>query len=202
MKKKDLTSIQLVEAAFELFAEHGLERTSMAMIAQKVGMTKPSIYYHFSTKEELTGRVFDYLFQDHSFNTYFHTASINKNDFAQALYQGGLGMLPRNENDHVAVMRVINEFTILAEREELYRERLTRMHQEFVGGFRQLLTIGAEWGNVPAEQLDHKAHLLALVIDNLSRCMLMRFEMDYPGIWRETVNSVLNEEWKISEANL
>ncbi|MFF2089297.1 TetR/AcrR family transcriptional regulator [Paenibacillus sp. NPDC058174] len=45
-----------MQASFELFAEYGIEKTSLGMIAKKAGMTKPSIYYHFDSKEQLISR--------------------------------------------------------------------------------------------------------------------------------------------------
>ncbi len=48
--------------ALELFAEHGYNGTSLRQIAQRLGMTKAAVYYHFKSKEEiLAGLVEDYL---------------------------------------------------------------------------------------------------------------------------------------------
>jgi AcrR family transcriptional regulator len=42
----------IVEAA-RLFSEHGVETTSMRMIAESVGVSKAALYYHFDSKEDL-----------------------------------------------------------------------------------------------------------------------------------------------------
>jgi len=168
------------------------------MIAKRVGITKPSIYYHFATKEDLISEVFKHVFNGHYFTSYFQIDSIDESNFAQALYEGGINMMPVDDKEHYAVLRVINEFAMLAEREALYRERQTEMHQQFLNGFRGLLFIGADLGVVPPRNIDYKAHLLALVIDNISRCVMMKIEMDYQGVWKEAVNSILNEGFKIS----
>lgn len=44
-------------AAFQVFAEHGYRKTSMQLIAQKAGMSRPALYLHFQNKED----VFSYL---------------------------------------------------------------------------------------------------------------------------------------------
>ena len=44
---------EIVMAAMELAAEHGLSNVSMSMIADRVGIKKPSLYKHFASKEEL-----------------------------------------------------------------------------------------------------------------------------------------------------
>ncbi len=43
----------VLDAAFELFLEHGYEGTSMEAVARAVGVTKPVIYACYPSKEEL-----------------------------------------------------------------------------------------------------------------------------------------------------
>jgi AcrR family transcriptional regulator len=43
----------ILEAALEVFAEQGYEKASLRMIAERLGVTKAALYYHFSTKEEI-----------------------------------------------------------------------------------------------------------------------------------------------------
>ncbi|MCM3217796.1 TetR/AcrR family transcriptional regulator [Niallia taxi] len=47
------TSKQLKEVALKHFALHGYEGATLALIADEVGIKKPSIYAHFKNKEEL-----------------------------------------------------------------------------------------------------------------------------------------------------
>ena len=39
--------------ALELFAEQGYEKTSLREIAERLGVTKAALYYHFKTKEDI-----------------------------------------------------------------------------------------------------------------------------------------------------
>ncbi|MCB1016940.1 MAG: TetR/AcrR family transcriptional regulator [Acidimicrobiales bacterium] len=48
-----------LDAALELFAEHGVGGTSLAMIADAVGVTKAAVYHQFSTKEAILLAVID-----------------------------------------------------------------------------------------------------------------------------------------------
>ncbi|MET8697439.1 TetR/AcrR family transcriptional regulator [Kitasatospora sp. NPDC058032] len=47
------TRARIVAVALELFSEHGYERTSLREIADRLGVTKAALYYHFKTKEDI-----------------------------------------------------------------------------------------------------------------------------------------------------
>jgi AcrR family transcriptional regulator len=44
---------RILEVAVELFADKGYGRTSMREVAAAAGCTKPALYYHFESKEQL-----------------------------------------------------------------------------------------------------------------------------------------------------
>jgi AcrR family transcriptional regulator len=47
------TRTAIRETAVELFARHGYERTSLREIAERLGMTKAALYYHYPSKQAL-----------------------------------------------------------------------------------------------------------------------------------------------------
>jgi AcrR family transcriptional regulator len=49
----DQTRQRILQTASELFVEHGYAGTSIRDISERLGMTKGSLYYHFSSKEDL-----------------------------------------------------------------------------------------------------------------------------------------------------
>jgi AcrR family transcriptional regulator len=51
------TRTRLLDTALALFAEHGVEGTSLQMIADELGVTKAAVYYHFKTKDEIAEAV-------------------------------------------------------------------------------------------------------------------------------------------------
>lgn len=52
---------EIVLVTLELAAEKGLANVSMSMIADKVGIKKPSLYKHFASKEEIVDAMYEYL---------------------------------------------------------------------------------------------------------------------------------------------
>ena len=47
------TRPRIQQIALELFAEQGYERTSLREIAERLGVTKAALYYHFKSKEDI-----------------------------------------------------------------------------------------------------------------------------------------------------
>ncbi|WP_339269775.1 helix-turn-helix domain-containing protein [Paenibacillus sp. FSL K6-1330] len=48
------TNEVILDTSYRLFAEQGFEKSSMAMIVKELDVSKPALYYHFSSKEALT----------------------------------------------------------------------------------------------------------------------------------------------------
>ncbi|MFD1906707.1 TetR/AcrR family transcriptional regulator [Paenibacillus rhizoplanae] len=159
-----------------------------------MGITKSSIYYHFATKEELISRTFEHIFRDHHFTAYFDTESANKDNFAEILLSGGLSMLPSGGEEYRSTLRVLSEFAMLAERDEQFRVPFLRIQEDFVTGFVQLLSKGAEFGLIASSTIGVNAAILALLIDNLSRCKMMKMDLEYELIWEEAVRRMILRE--------
>ncbi|MEW2354212.1 TetR family transcriptional regulator [Spirillospora sp. NPDC029432] len=53
MSRPSATKQRILDVARELFVQQGVQRTSLQEIAQRLGITKPALYYHFSSREEL-----------------------------------------------------------------------------------------------------------------------------------------------------
>ncbi len=59
---KGSTRERIQQVALDLFAEQGYDKTSLREIADRLGVTKAALYYHFKTKEEiLASTLEDYL---------------------------------------------------------------------------------------------------------------------------------------------
>ncbi|MDQ8707773.1 helix-turn-helix domain-containing protein [Streptomyces sp. LHD-70] len=55
------TRQRIQDVALELFAERGYEKTSLREIAERLEVTKAALYYHFKTKEDILGSLFEDL---------------------------------------------------------------------------------------------------------------------------------------------
>jgi AcrR family transcriptional regulator len=58
------TRSRVQKVALELFAEQGYEKTSLREIAERLGVTKAALYYHFKSKEDIVHSFTDDYFTD------------------------------------------------------------------------------------------------------------------------------------------
>ncbi|MEU6236429.1 helix-turn-helix domain-containing protein [Kitasatospora sp. NPDC047058] len=53
------TRARIIAVALELFSEQGYEQTSLREIADRLGVTKAALYYHFKTKDDIVHGIVD-----------------------------------------------------------------------------------------------------------------------------------------------
>jgi AcrR family transcriptional regulator len=58
------TRSRVQKVALELFAEQGYEKTSLREIAERLGVTKAALYYHFKSKEDIVHSFTDDFFAE------------------------------------------------------------------------------------------------------------------------------------------
>ncbi len=63
MAKIESVKSTILKEAAALFSEQGYERTSMREIAERVGVSKPAIYYHFANKQALFEELINTAFE-------------------------------------------------------------------------------------------------------------------------------------------
>lgn len=89
MPKKTVETAQnthelIIQAAYELFLEHGYHGTSMRQIAQRAGLVVGGIYNHFQGKEAVYQAV---LMAHHPFNTSFPELANARGETAEEYLQ-------------------------------------------------------------------------------------------------------------------
>ena len=64
VERRTNTREQIRTVALEMFAERGYDGTSLREIAERLGVTKAAVYYHFKTKEDILASLLeDFLVQ-------------------------------------------------------------------------------------------------------------------------------------------
>ncbi|WP_176466453.1 TetR/AcrR family transcriptional regulator [Terribacillus saccharophilus] len=193
MAKGD-TYKHIIDSALALVAEFGLEKASLSMIANKAGISKPAIYYYFSSKEALLDHLFNLLFDDYQFDHYFPLETYTKDNFSSLLTDNGLHLL-QEYDENPELLKIINHFIVYAGQKQAYDEKLKHTLTEFLDGFRRLLIHGQKLGVIKeGEDLTAKSQLLGLVLDNISSYLLMGIKVESTAVWTQAVSYVMGDD--------
>ncbi|CGG61400.1 MULTISPECIES: TetR/AcrR family transcriptional regulator [Bacillus] len=189
MSKSEETLSSIMEASYRLFATYGIVKTTYTMIGEEVGIAKPSIYYYFKSKDALIECIFTELCKAMQFSSYFHTEEFTKSNFIEKCIAIGLKIIDEQRNDPY-FNRVLQEYVLLSSRNKMYKDRLLTVQTEYLHGFEVLLTKANELQLIENKNLVSKAHMLALVLDNIGNFMMIGAKIDYKQIWIEAVNNI------------
>ncbi|MDR1721784.1 MAG: TetR/AcrR family transcriptional regulator, partial [Methanobrevibacter sp.] len=129
MKKVD-TKEKIFNVSLELFSQKGYNEVSMREIAKSVGIREASIYYHYSKKEEVLQKIFDY-FMDR-----MYSANIDDSDFNDYLnespfvlyHMGSLGFKECFKS--IKMLKILRLMFIELNRNEKIREFFLKMIME------------------------------------------------------------------------
>ncbi|MBO0873918.1 MAG: TetR/AcrR family transcriptional regulator [Pseudonocardia sp.] len=110
MERPPDTKRRILEVARELFAEKGVQRTSLQEIADRLGITKPALYYHFSSRDELVRSIVQPLIDEGEAFLARHEAAGTVSP--RALFEDYFDFHYRHRGQ---IMLVFTELTTLAE---------------------------------------------------------------------------------------
>ncbi|GAA3584503.1 helix-turn-helix domain-containing protein [Nonomuraea rosea] len=58
------TKARIQAVARELFAQQGVQNTSLRQISDRLGITKPALYYHFASRDDLVRSIIQPMIED------------------------------------------------------------------------------------------------------------------------------------------
>lgn len=121
------TRERIQEVARELFAQKGVQRTSLQDIAARLGITKPALYYHFSSREDLVRSILQPLID--TGERYVADQEAEGNSSARDLLEGYFDFHYRHRADLVLVIAELSTLADLGLIDILlaWRERLVRL---------------------------------------------------------------------------
>lgn len=61
MARQAVTRREVLTQSARLFAAHGYRSTSLALVSEQLGVTRQALYYHFRSKGDILGALFDEL---------------------------------------------------------------------------------------------------------------------------------------------
>ncbi|WP_042473539.1 TetR/AcrR family transcriptional regulator [Bacillus ndiopicus] len=191
MATKEQTLHAIKETAYQMFAQFGIDKTSFAMIAKEIGISKPALYYYFDSKDALVEAIFEEIYQSIEADFSVDISSVRKEDFIAYVLQFGYKQIDEQLQDEY-FNAVFNEYLLLSTRNDFYAKRLQAIQQGYLDSFTDLLQHGVEIGFLDNENINYKATILAMVLDNISNYILTGYQLDYQKTWQIAVQQVLH----------
>lgn len=175
MAKPSGTKQRILTTARELFSAHGVQQTSLQDIADKLGITKPALYYHFSSRDDLVRSIVQPLLEDGE--QFLREVEERGEVSPRELIEGFFDFHHRRRAD---VLLLLTEMTTLAQLGLVdtvlaWRMRLTRLlfgpHPTLQQETRGVLALGGiqdctmQFPDVPVDEL--RAATVAAAMDAL-----------------------------------
>lgn len=104
------TKKRIQAVARELFAEKGVQKTSLQEIADRLGITKPALYYHFQSREDLVRSIVQPLID--AGQEFLARQEQTRDLDAKALLEGFFDFHYEHRED---MLMILTEMTTLAE---------------------------------------------------------------------------------------
>lgn len=183
----------ILKTAYRLFAEHGFDKASMAIIAKEIGISKPALYYHFKSKEAIIDVLFDEICKSVTFANFFSIKQYSKDNFEEKLIADGLSIIQsQTEDEHYS--RIMHQYQALGYRNPKYMQKLIASLDGFTTGFHELLRHGVSIGAIKDGDTLAHAQMLTMIIDGVDNFMTYGFQYRYDKIWAKTVKAIVRGE--------
>lgn len=172
MARPSDTKARIQAVARELFAEKGVQQTSLRDIADRLGITKPALYYHFTSREDLLRSIVQPLIDD--VDAFLADTEANAPQSPRDLLQGYFDITFRHREVTVMVVRDLSTLAHLdlGPRMGSWRRRLIALllgpDPDLAARARAVVAIGGlsdctvEFADVPAATLGPPAVAAAL----------------------------------------
>jgi AcrR family transcriptional regulator len=183
----------IIEAASELFADHGYEGMTMKEIARKVGIHTSSIYAQFRNKEELLLHIYQYVLSGHLQLVSDHTANPDNRPTKEKL-DGLLRSVIEYQLKETGKMKIYIRLLLIPTGyfERDMKEELLKIERMERRMFADLIRAGMERGEIREGDSEALARLLILFMDGLfwemqrydEKLTWERFEQNWEQFWQ------------------
>ncbi len=137
------TEIEIMEATYNALLEHGYADLSISRIAEQLGKSKASIYYHYDSKEALMVAFLDFAVDqlDAAIGT---DADDGPSEELAGILEQLLPLDPDEEQRQQ--QRIIVELRSRAVTNQAFHEQFTRFDEQLVATIRDVVVRGIEAG--------------------------------------------------------
>ena len=138
------TRKKILDAMYDLVAEVGYDKASIGKICDFVGISKPSVYYYFPSKEEIFTTLLDSMFPTIDYQRDY-SLIVDRDGFKAALIELGNSVIGGYRSDEKR-RRVLAEVSVQANRIPAVQERQATATKRTMDALKDILLHGVEIG--------------------------------------------------------
>jgi AcrR family transcriptional regulator len=152
---------KILDAALHCFTQKGYYKATMDHIAQEAGISKPGLYRHFASKDDLFVRLFSYM-GDKYFQQILTYLEKTDSPAKQLQLFGEKTCQIWQENE--PFYRFALEFVSISARESAIRNIMTSYYQSAIDNFKTIIRNGQREGQFKTVNADMAAHAFYFMI--------------------------------------
>ncbi|WP_318842096.1 TetR/AcrR family transcriptional regulator [Oceanotoga sp. DSM 15011] len=186
-KKYDL----ILQKAYESIAINGYDGTSLNDIAESIGITKPAIYYHFKSKENLFLVLLDYIIEE--FEKDFKKVMIDLNKikvkdeyilFLRGLINEDLYKLKKDDK----VLIVLKQYYLLSFRIKSVKDRLDSLSLMNESKYFKILEKAYDLNLIEKKDIKETSIIFSMIDSSILDNYIENSNFDYNKIWNNLIN--------------
>ena len=187
MEKRSVsTKRKILNAMYDLVAEVGYDKASIGKICDRVGISKPSVYYYFPSKEEIFTTLLDSMFPSIDYQRDY-SLIVDRDSFKAALIELGNTVIGGYRSDEKR-RRVLAEVSIQANRIPAVQERQATATNRTMGALKDILSHGVEIGALPdGTDVMLYVQILYTVLEGTSNTVAQDEDIDEKAVWAGVV---------------
>lgn len=173
---------RILQIAYDVFAEKGYEKAALGSIADQLGFTRPALYYHFQSKEDLFLAVYNTIDPIEGSDTEALVTTSTPEEFRVGLDRTLRNIVGHYRTDHKRaqfIMHVQHASSYLPSVIDAAKAQDARLRESF----RLALIHGKELGAFgPAFNVENGVAFLALTVYGIGEVMLRGTEVDMDSV--------------------
>ena len=178
----DVIKQKIVQGATEQFMLYGVKSVTMDDIAAALGMSKRTIYEHFTNKKELLSAVVDHVHHEQD------CEELRLCENAETILDEFFDLF----NTLDVRSQTVGKFTFEVGKyyPEIYEEKYRAYHEKAIERFKERMTIGIEQGVIlPTLNLEFSTYMLLEMIYNVitSRKRIVRMHVPINDAFKYTI---------------
>jgi len=185
------TLIKIFDAAYQLMGEKGYEKMSMNAIAAGAGITKPSLYYYFKSKEELVLGLLIEISKTIDLGQHYNLQEWTQENYAIRFRALGRKMIEEYRED-ILFGKVMKQYGILSLTNDTIAERLAEISATQKSHFGKILKHGASCGLIDPASMELCVDFLIMIMQTIREEIPVEPDKSYSEIWALGVKAVIS----------